>query len=94
MAELMQFGCSTEKNTGLMYDPRFTKSGIYTDDFNVQVNNGVFAILQTQPDIYRYVNPITLKQNWKVYSWNRPTIQWSLECEAQGKTREMGFDAV
>ena len=35
-----------------------------------------------------------MKQNWNIYSWNRPTIQWSLECEAQGKTRAMGFDAV
>ena len=38
-------GCNTEKNTGLMYDPRFSKSGIYTDLFDVELNNGVFAIL-------------------------------------------------
>ena len=26
-----------------------------------------------------------------MYSWTRPTVPWSLECEALGKTREKGF---
>ena len=92
--EMMRYGCVKEKNTQLVADPRFTRSGIYSNDYDIEVENGVFAIIQTQPSIYRYINPLTMKQSWAVGSWNRPTIQWSLECEASGKTREMGYEAV
>ena len=27
-------------------------------------------------------------------SWNRPTLSWSLQCEAEGKSRLIGYDAA
>ena len=33
-------------------------------------------------------------KNWWIWSWNRPTIGWSLSCEAEGKSRADGFAAI
>jgi hypothetical protein len=43
--ELMQGPCPIEKNTKMVADPRFEAIGLYTDEYEVQANNGVLAIL-------------------------------------------------
>ena len=45
--EIMRSGCTEEKNTGLVYDPRFTPSGLYTDLYSVQTSSNVTDIIQS-----------------------------------------------
>ena len=40
-------GCTTEKNTGLVYDPRYTISGLYTNVYSVQSENEVLTLLES-----------------------------------------------
>ena len=35
LPEMMRSGCTEEKNTGLVYDPRFVPSGLFTDLYSV-----------------------------------------------------------
>ena len=53
--EMMRSGCTTEKNTGLVYDPRFSVSGLYTDLYSVQSANYVLSMLEAEPDYSGYV---------------------------------------
>ena len=46
LPEMMRSGCTEEKNTGLVYDPRFSPSGLYTDLYSVQTSSNVTDILQ------------------------------------------------
>ena len=32
------------------------------------------------------------KKKQEIYSWNRSTIQWDLECEVKGITREEAYN--
>ena len=76
-----------------MYDPRYTTSGLYTDLYSVQNENGVLQILSNSPS-YDTDGSSEEKKNAKIRSWNRPTLNWSLECEAEGFSREYGFEAA
>ena len=89
----MRGGCETEQFSGLVYDPRYTTSGLYTDVYSVQNENGVLSILSNSPDFGRYCNSENKKFEM-IRSWNRPTLNWSLECEAEGFSREYGFEAA
>ena len=77
LPEMMRSGCTVEKNTGLVYDSRFKPSGIYTNLYDVQADNGVAGILTDEPNFSRYVDQAQ-KANDAVSSWNRPTLNWSL----------------
>ena len=74
------------------YDPRFYQSGMYTNDFNIQMDNGVMSKIISNSMIWSFQEQEE-KKDWPVHSWNRPTIQWSLECEKEGKSRADGFEA-
>ena len=39
--EMVRSGCTTEKNTGLTYDPRFSLSGVYSTLFQVEEESNV-----------------------------------------------------
>ena len=69
-----------------MYDPRWTASGLYTNLYAVESENGVYDILSGSPSYDHYVTAGS-KETDLIRSWNRPTLGWSLDCEAQGKTR-------
>ena len=72
-------GCTSEKTTGLVYDPLFTASGLHTTVYDVQVENNVLQILEGSQN---YNDDITVsKQTSTISSWNRPTLNWSLSCE-------------
>ena len=45
LPEMMRSGCTTEKNTGLVYDSRFSPSGLYTDLYSVEEASNVNSIL-------------------------------------------------
>ena len=77
LPEMMRSGCTEEKNTGLVYDSRFKPSGIYTNLYDVQSENGVSSILFDEPSFTTYVDQ-GQKYNDRVSSWNRPTLNWSL----------------
>ena len=67
----MKLGCVKEKNTKLIYDPRFTRSGIYTNDYEVENENSVLDFLRRQPSFSFYTDQVTNKKKWQVGSWNR-----------------------
>ena len=48
--EFMKAGCQLEKNTNLMYDPRYVSSGLHINQDTVYNNNGVGSLLYSQPD--------------------------------------------
>ena len=85
--------CPKEENTGLEHDPRFYESGLNTNDYDVQNDNGVLDILSRQSMIFKLA-PQANKVFHAVKSYNRPTIPWSLECESDGRTRSEGFKAL
>ena len=92
--EMMQsITCPREENTGLEYDPRFYESGLNTNDYDVQDDNGVLNILLNAPMIWTLA-PQANKVYNTVKSYNRPTIPWSLECESDGRTRSDGYEAL
>ena len=35
LPEIQKNGCTTEKNTGLVFDPRYSRSGLYTNLYEV-----------------------------------------------------------
>ena len=55
---------------------------------------GVQDILEGLPNFDSFISPANTGRNWIIYSWNRPTIGWSLECEAEGKTRQDAMEAL
>lgn len=66
----------------LINDPRYTANGLNTNQWELQSESNVYSHLMTQPS-YFGTGPIQGNlQNFKVSGWNRPTIGWSLECEA------------
>ena len=86
-------GCEKEKNTGETYDPRYTRSGIYTNQYDLRNGVDVLEIMQDLPSWSEYGPTSTELQGYKVSGWNRATISWSLECEAEGITRQQAFEA-
>ena len=54
-----------ERNTQMLTDPRFEAVGLYTDEYEVQANNGVLAILSNQPHFHKYVATNTEKKKHK-----------------------------
>ena len=46
------------------------------------------------PHWHKYGPSDTELESYKVSGWNRPTLSWSLKCEAEGKTREMAYTAA
>ena len=51
---MMKSGCTTEKNTGLVYDPRFKPSGLFTDVLSVQSASEVVDLIELRPDYSYY----------------------------------------
>ena len=43
--EMMKYGCVEESNNVLSHDPRFTRSGLYSNAYEVEEDNGVLDIL-------------------------------------------------
>ena len=78
---MMKNGCIEEPNTGYVYDPRFTVSGLYTNVYDVQEQNNVLSLLSHEPSYSHYCGNSTSKHDYFIRSWNRPTLTWSLECE-------------
>ena len=60
----------------------------------MQYDNGVTDILSSLPNYSTYVDPVDAGKNWAISSWNRPTINWSLSCEADGIKRSEGLNAL
>ena len=77
----------------MYYDPRFISSGLTTTVYNIQSENEVLAMLEDCPNYSTEVNSNSKKKD-KVYSWNRPTINWSLLCEDDGKGRGFAYEIV
>ena len=93
LPEMMRSGCTEEKNTGLVYDPRFTPSGLFTDLYSVQTENSVTSILEAEPSFSDYVTTDQKKSD-KVSSWNRATLNYNLQCDADGPTRTEALATV
>ena len=77
LPEMMRSGCTEEKNTGLVYDPRFLSSGLFTDLYSVQTENNVTDILEAEPSFADYVTNDKKKSD-TVSSWNRSTLNYNL----------------
>ena len=93
LPEIQRGGCTVEANSGLTFDPRFSLSGLHTTLADAQNGSEVSSILAGSIDYDLYVNPAQKEQDM-IRSWNRPTLNWSLECESQGLTREGALETV
>ena len=84
-----QGSCSYNEQTDTTNDPRYLQTGLYTNEYDVQVANGVYDILKSQTK-YAYNVPdyVQKKTDILYQGWIRPTISWNLECEWNGFTRE------
>ena len=45
-AEVLRTGCTVESNSNLVYDPRYSPSGLFSTIYQVQNDNGVLDILE------------------------------------------------
>jgi len=90
-AEMAKGGCAADAFLDTSTDVRYSSSGLYTTVQAVQTNNGVQDILMNSPDT---TYTATTGNDWALTSWNRATINWSLACEASGKTRQNGLSAM
>mmetsp|Transcript_105 Transcript_105/g.218 ORF Transcript_105/g.218 Transcript_105/m.218 type:complete len:201 (+) Transcript_105:694-1296(+) len=87
-------GCVIEKNTGLEYDPRYTPAGMYTDQYSLRLPMEVYDTMRDLPHYTNYGPSVNDLAAYKVSSWNRATLSWSLQCEAEGQGREVGYNAA
>ena len=55
---MMQGTCQTQAMTGLLYDPRFSVSGLYTNLYDIYEENGVSNILTNESSFSHYVSDI------------------------------------
>ena len=53
----------------------------------------MLEVMQDLPSWSDYGPTINDLESYKVSGWNRPTLFWSLKCEAEGKTREQAYEA-
>lgn len=93
-AEVMKTGCVMEKHNNLVFDPRYTDSGLNTDQWELQTQSNVYDHLMTQPSFFGIGPKQGNLQGYKVKSWNRPTLSWSLQCEVEGKSRTEGYTSA
>mmetsp|Transcript_44272 Transcript_44272/g.58749 ORF Transcript_44272/g.58749 Transcript_44272/m.58749 type:complete len:186 (+) Transcript_44272:40-597(+) len=92
--EYEQVGCIKEPNTKLTFDPRYIESGLYASEYDLRRDSGVLAHLKRLPSYYEQGLSDPDLKSLKKSSWIRPTLSWSLACEAEGLTRKMGFEAA
>ena len=90
---MINSGCTVEKNTGLVYDPRFSVSGLNSNVYQVQSYSHVLDILEGSKDYRDYVDSNSKYDDY-IRSWNRPTLNWNLECEYEGFSREDALELV
>jgi len=92
-AELMWETCTFTEQTNSTYDPRFIASNLITDDYRVQEESGVLTIIATQPSYKTLVPNMPERKRAIIFNgWMRPTINWSLECEENGTSRQYAYD--
>ena len=90
---MMRSGCTEESNSGLVYDNRFSASGLFTDLYSVESSSNVLDILQGSLSYSFYVDSNQKKAD-KISSWNRSTLNWSLACDKNGVTRDGAIKIV
>ena len=80
LGEIMNIkGCPYVQESDEYFDPRYYDSGLRTDELTIQTDNGVMQILDNLENSSKY--DFDDRDVWPVYSYNRPTIPWRLECE-------------
>ena len=77
-------------------DPRYTQlnSSVFsTNEYTVQKESGVLALLLAEPSYFTYVSRATSKSDVTLTAWTRSTLPWSRECElsSSGMTREQAI---
>ena len=92
--EMFRTSCVMEKNNKLLYDPRYNSSGLHTNQWDLQKDSNVFDHLSVQPSYWGTGPTAGNLAYYTVESWNRPTIGWSLQCEQEGNTRDVGYVAA
>lgn len=75
-------GCRVEKNTKKVYDPRYVSSGLHSNAFKLRFDSNVDQHMNSLPHYYQFGPDGRELEQYVVGSWNRPTLSWSLECEA------------
>ena len=64
-------------------------------EYDLQNESGVLGYLEENVHYTYFVFPGTsVKNNIEMNFYQRPTIQWSLECEERGLTRQYGYDFI
>ena len=96
-AELSQAGCTYDRAQKTSTDSRFTRLGeevgFDSNEYVTQTESGVIKILEASALYFTYVNDHEAeKTESKYYPWTRPTINWSLACELDGRTRQDAYE--
>ena len=68
------------------YDTRYIDLDFEVTEYEVQDENGVKLILQSQPLASQEID-FNMKHQIEYDFWGRPTIEWRLDCEASDSTR-------
>ena len=77
-----------------MYDPRYTSTGFSTDLYTLRRDNGLLKHLAYWENVDIEGPSSNDLRAYKVKSWARPTLSWSLQCEADGYSRQLGFEVA
>ena len=64
------------------------ESGLYTDEYQLRADSGLLEYLSFWDDIDVSGPADRALESYKVKGWNRPTISWNIECDADGYSRQ------
>ena len=62
--------------------------------YDTHFRNGVLDMYKGLPNLDMTLSDFTVFQNTTLIGWTRPTIQWSLDCEADGFTRKQALELL
>ena len=77
--------CEKSVTNGLTYDPRYEKTGIDVNLYELHEDNGVMNSLRTAfRSSFDFQREAQKRQRQNLNLWTRPTLSWDLQCEAVG----------
>lgn len=86
--------CEYDEQVDATFDPRFIPTGLVTNEYDIQRDNGVLDIIQDEPNVLLTIPNIKSKQDSIYTAWTRPTIDWFLSCEVDGFDRQSGYELL
>lgn len=73
-------------------DERYVHSGLQIAEEGFMAENAIKGIISNRPSSRNFMQYWGARDKNEIMTWNRPTAPWSLQCELEGKSREVAFE--